>query len=57
MHAQSTVSTTISKETLMDSIDPPVEKKPLLLAKVKYTAKDCVQIDRKENKLILYNEA
>jgi hypothetical protein len=24
---------------------------------VKYTAKDCVQIDRKENKLILYNEA
>ena len=57
MHAQSTVSTTISKETLMDSIAPPVEKKPLLLAKVKYTAKDCVQIDRKENKLILYNEA
>ena len=57
MHAQSTVSTTISKETLMDSISPPAEKKPLLLAKVKYTAKDCVQIDRKENKLILYNEA
>ena len=57
MHAQSTVSTTISKETLMDSIAPPVEKKPLLLAKVKYTAKDCVQIDRKENKLILYNKA
>ena len=57
MHAQSTVSTTISKETLMDSIAPPIEKKPLLLAKVKYTAKDCVQIDRKENKLILYNEA
>jgi lipopolysaccharide assembly outer membrane protein LptD (OstA) len=57
MHAQSTVSTTISKETLMDSIAPPVEKKPLLLTKVKYTAKDCVQIDRKENKLILYNEA
>ena len=32
-------------------------KKELLLAKVKYTAKDCVRIDRKTNKLILYDEA
>ena len=46
----------ISKEQLLDSISSPV-KKPLLLAKVKYTAKDCVRINRKENKLILYNEA
>tara|TARA_B100001063_G_scaffold45184_2_gene38934 strand:- start:5729 stop:8368 length:2640 start_codon:yes stop_codon:yes gene_type:complete len=45
-----------SKEQLLDSISSPV-KKPLLLAKVKYTAKDCVRINRKENKLILYNEA
>ncbi|MDA9037742.1 putative LPS assembly protein LptD [Flavobacteriaceae bacterium] len=27
------------------------------MAKVKYNAKDCVQINRKENKLILYDEA
>ena len=27
------------------------------MAEVKYKAKDCVQIDRKNNKLILYNEA
>lgn len=46
----------ISKEQILDSISSPV-KKPLLLAKVKYTAKDCVRINRKENKLILYNEA
>jgi hypothetical protein len=42
---------------LLDSISKPVEKKPLLLAEVEYKAKDCVQIDRKNNKLILYNEA
>ena len=46
----------ISQDNLLDSISPP-NKKPLLLAKVKYTAKDCVRINRKENKLILYNEA
>ena len=46
----------ISKEQLLDSISSPV-KKPLLLATAKYTAKDCVRINRKENKLILYNEA
>jgi hypothetical protein len=40
----------------LDSINK-VPKKPLLLAKVKYNAKDCVQINRKENKLILYDEA
>ena len=47
---------TISQEQLLDSLSRPT-KKPLLLAKVKYTAKDCVRINRKENKLILYNEA
>ena len=40
----------ISKENLLDSISPKA-KKPLLLAKVKYTAKDCVRINRKENKI------
>jgi lipopolysaccharide assembly outer membrane protein LptD (OstA) len=43
-------------KALIDSINK-INKKPLLLAKVKYTAKDCVRINRKENKLILYNEA
>ncbi len=46
----------IPQEQLSDSI-PSTTKKPLLLAEVKYTAKDCVRINRKENKLILYNEA
>ena len=46
----------ISQENLLDSISPKA-KEPLLLAKVRYTAKDCVRINRKENKLILYNEA
>ena len=55
--AQTTASDTLSKEVLIDSISKPVNKKPLLLAEVKYTAKDCVQIDRKNNKLILFNEA
>jgi len=45
-----------SQKVLLDSLKTP-PKKPLLLAKVKYTAKDCVRINRKENKLILYNEA
>ncbi len=40
----------------LDSLNKPA-KKPLLLSEVKYTAKDCVRINRKENKLILYNEA
>ncbi|MDA9588421.1 putative LPS assembly protein LptD [Flavobacteriaceae bacterium] len=44
------------QKILLDSINK-VPKKPLLLAKVKYNAKDCVQINRKENKLILYDEA
>tara|TARA_A100001011_G_scaffold366904_1_gene419857 strand:+ start:21325 stop:23904 length:2580 start_codon:yes stop_codon:yes gene_type:complete len=44
------------QEKYSDSIPSPPEK-PLLLAEVKYTAKDCVRINRKENKLILYNEA
>jgi len=43
-------------KALRDSIAPK-PKKELLLAKVKYTAKDCVRIDRKTNKLILYDEA
>jgi lipopolysaccharide assembly outer membrane protein LptD (OstA) len=57
IHAQTTSSDTLSKEILLDSLSKPVEKKPLLLAEVEYKAKDCVQIDRKNNKLILYNEA
>ena len=43
-------------KVLRDSIASK-PKKELLLAKVKYTAKDCVRIDRKTNKLILYDEA
>tara|TARA_A200000159_G_scaffold164696_1_gene195558 strand:- start:1072 stop:3705 length:2634 start_codon:yes stop_codon:yes gene_type:complete len=57
IHAQTTASPTLTDEVLLDSISKPVEKKPLLLAEVEYKAKDCVQIDRKNNKLILYNEA
>ena len=45
-----------SQETLLDSINSN-KKEQLLLAKVNYSAKDCVRINRKENKLILYNEA
>ena len=56
-NAQTTLSNTLSKEVLLDSISQPKPKKPLLLAEVEYKAKDCVQIDRKNNKLILYNEA
>ena len=47
----------ISKEVQFDTINKPLEKKPLLIAEVKYTAKDCVRIDRQNNKLILFNEA
>lgn len=58
IYAQNTTSPTLGQEVLLDSIGKiPTEKKPLLLAKVKYTAQDCVQINRKENKLILYNQA
>ena len=57
IHAQITASPTLTDEILLDSISKPIEKKPLLLAEVEYKAKDCVQIDRKNNKLILYNEA
>ena len=57
IRAQTTASTTLTDEVLLDSISKPVEKKPLLLAEVEYKAKDCVQIDRKHNKLILYHEA
>ena len=57
IRAQTTASTTLTDEVLLDSISKLVEKKPLLLAEVEYKAKDCVQIDRKNNKLILYNEA
>ena len=45
-----------SQERILDSLNKNV-KKPILLDKVKYTAKDCVYINRKDNKLILYNEA
>ena len=47
----------LSDEVQFDTINTPLEKKPLLIAEVKYTAKDCVRIDRKNNKLILFNEA
>ncbi len=50
------VTPKVEDQVLLDSINTPT-KKPLLLAKVKYTAKDCVRINRKENKLILFNEA
>ena len=50
------VTPKVEDQVLLDSINTP-SKKPLLLAKVKYTAKDCVRINRKENKLILFNEA
>ena len=46
----------IYQQKELDSINQ-TPKKPLLLSEVKYTAKDCVRINRKENKLILYNEA
>ncbi|PWH10626.1 organic solvent tolerance protein OstA [Bacteroidetes bacterium SCGC AAA795-G10] len=46
----------IYQQKNFDSLNKPA-KKPLLLSEVKYTAKDCVRINRKENKLILYNEA
>ena len=47
---------TDSQERILDSLNKNV-KKPILLDKVKYTAKDCVYINRKDNKLILFNEA
>ncbi len=45
-----------SQERALDSLNKNV-KKTILLDKVKYSAKDCVYINRKDNKLILYNEA
>ena len=47
---------TDSQERILDNLNKNV-KKPILLDKVKYTAKDCVYINRKDNKLILFNEA
>jgi len=47
---------TISQDALLDSIST-APKKPLLLSKVKYTAIDCVHFDKKQNKLILANQA
>ena len=46
----------IYQQKILDSLNPPA-KKPILLSEVKYSAKDCVRINRKENKLILFNEA
>ena len=37
--------------------DSIIDKEPTLLDKVKYNAADYVRINRKESKLILYNEA
>ena len=44
----------IEKNTLTDSI---AQKKPTLLDKVKYNAKEYVRINRKESKLYLYDQA
>ncbi|MFK7814216.1 MAG: putative LPS assembly protein LptD [Maribacter sp.] len=38
-------------------IDSTVGKKPLLLDKIKYKAKDYVKLSQKDNKIYLYNEA
>jgi len=44
----------IEKNTLTDSI---LQKKPTLLDKVKYNAREYVRINRKESKLYLYDQA
>ncbi len=46
----------IPQDALLDSISAP-PKKPLLLSKVKYSAIDCVHFDKRQNKLILANQA
>lgn len=51
-----TEAVSTNDKIIADSIAKP-QKKQMLLDKVKYTAKDCVRIDRKTNKLILYDEA
>ena len=54
----STTSNTLPKETQATiQSDTLSKKKPLLLDKVKYDAKDSIRINKKENKLYLYNEA
>jgi lipopolysaccharide assembly outer membrane protein LptD (OstA) len=46
------------KDSLALAVQDTIPKKePLLLDKVKYTAKDSIRINKKENKLYLYNEA
>ena len=50
INAQTPTSETVSKKVLFDSIPQKEEKKPLLLAEVQYKAKDCVQIDRQNNR-------
>ena len=52
---------TLKAQQINDSIPKDsitaANKKPLLLDKVRYNAKDYVRIDRSENKLYLYNQA
>ncbi|WP_339334972.1 MULTISPECIES: putative LPS assembly protein LptD [unclassified Croceitalea] len=49
----------LNDSILVDSIgqDSSQNKKPLLLDKIKYKAKDYVRLSQKENKIYLYNEA
>ena len=48
------VTFSVNENLINDSIP---KKEPTLLDKVRYNAADYVRIDRKESKLILYNEA
>ena len=52
--AKATPTTPTTSEVLQDSLP---QNEPLLLDKVRYKAKDSIIIDKKNNKLYLYNEA
>ena len=52
--AKATPTTSTTSEVLQDSLP---QNEPLLLDKVRYKAKDSIIIDKKNNKLYLYNEA
>ncbi len=52
--AKATPTTPTTSEVLQDSLP---QNEPLLLNKVRYKAKDSIIIDKKNNKLYLYNEA
>ena len=51
----STLSSQISEPIAVDSL--PQSNKPMLLDKVKYKAKELMRIDKKNNTLLLYDEA